>query len=314
MFILKACDQQLHETEDLYDNNKVPEFLNMLTGGTGGMYYPLGGEIAQIITDETGIKVSAISSNASADNLIAIQEGEAEIAMLQTGIMSDAVEGINVFEDHPIDHVLGLGSLYPETIQIVTIKQSGITSVEDLEGKKVSVGASGSGTYFNAKQILEIHGMTMDDIEAESLNFEESTGGMQDGNIDAAFITAGTPTGSVEGLAATDNVQIVPIEESKVDELIDKYPYYAHDTIEAEEYNMTEDVHTAAVLAMFAVVDHLPEEVVYDITKAIYENTDKLSHDKGKLVDINTALDGMTVDLHPGALKYYEEQDILKNN
>src|SRR5699024_327672 len=160
MFILKACDQQLHETEDLYYNNKVPEILNMLSGGTGVMYYLFGREIAILITDETGINFTAISTNASADNIIVIQEGVAEIAMLQTGIMSDAVEGINVFEDHPIDHVIGLGSLYPETIQIVTIKQSGITSVEDLEGKKVSVGASGSGTYFNAKQILEIHGMT----------------------------------------------------------------------------------------------------------------------------------------------------------
>src|SRR5690625_6705109 len=105
--------------------------------------------------------------------------------------------------------------------------------------------------------------MTMDDIEAESLNFEESTGGMQDGNIDAAFITAGTPTGSVEGLVATDNVQIVPIVESKVDELIDKYPYYAHDTIEADKYNITEDVHTAAVLAIFTIFDYYPDKVVY---------------------------------------------------
>src|SRR5699024_11830416 len=98
MFILKACDQQLHETEDLYDNNKVPEFLNMLTGGTGGMYYPLGGEIAQIITDETGIKVSAISSNASADNLIAIQVGVDEIAMFLYGLMLVDGEELNVNE------------------------------------------------------------------------------------------------------------------------------------------------------------------------------------------------------------------------
>lgn len=292
------------------DEGETPKFISMLTGGTSGTYYPLGGAMAKIITDETGIQTDAVSSNASADNVIALQEEEAEIAFVQTDVVANAVDGVNAFDGNPVDNVLALGSLYPETIQIVTTDKSGIESVEDLEGKTVSVGAPGSGTYINAEQILEVHGLTMDDIDAENLDFGESTGGIQDGNIDAAFITAGTPTGAVEGLSATEEVSIVPVEEDKAEELVEKYPYYATDTVPSGTYGLEEDVDTVAVLAMLAVTDNLSEDVVYDITKALYENTDKIAHAKGELITLESALDGIGIDLHPGAKKYFDEEGI----
>src|SRR5699024_2624777 len=135
-----------------------------------------------------------------------------------TGVQTCALP---IFEGEPVDTVLAVGSLYPETVQIVTTKKSGIESVEDLKGKKVSVGAPGSGTYVNAEQILEMHGLTMDDIDAQNLDFGESAGGIKDGNIDAAFITAGTPTGAVEELQATAEVNVLPIEADKAEELIE---------------------------------------------------------------------------------------------
>lgn len=289
-----------------------PKFLSMLTGGTSGTYYPLGGEIAKMITDKTGIQTDAVSSNASADNVLALSKGEAEIAFVQTDVMAAAVEGINAFEESgKITNVLALGSLYPETIQIVTLANSDIKSVEDLKGKKVSVGAPGSGTYINAEQILEIHGMTMDDIKPQNLDFAESTGGIQDGNIDAAFITAGTPTGAVEGLSATNPVKIVPIAQDKVDALIEKYPYYAADTIKSGTYGLKEDVTTVAVLAMLAVVDSVPEDTVYEMTKAVYENADKITHAKGEYINLENALKGIGIDLHPGAEKYFKEAGAL---
>ncbi|MBR3120336.1 TAXI family TRAP transporter solute-binding subunit [Oceanobacillus profundus] len=286
------------------------EFLQMLTGGTSGTYYPLGGEMATNITEATGIQTDAVSSNASADNVIALSEGDAELAFVQTDVMSNAIDGINSFEGNPIDNVLAIGALYPETIQIVTTADSGIASVEDLAGKSVSVGAPGSGTYVNAEQILEIHGMTMDDIDPQNLDFGESTGGIQDGTIDAAFITAGTPTGAVEGLSATVDVSVVPIAQDKIDEMIEQYPYYAADTISAGTYGLDEDVNTVAVLAMLAVVDSVSEDTVYDITKAIYENADSMAHDKAQFIKLETALDGIGIDVHPGAQKYYEEEGI----
>jgi len=297
-------------SEDVVEGD-TPDFLSMLTGGTSGTYYPLGGEMASIITQETGIQTDAVSSNASADNIMAVHNGEAELAFTQTDVMANAAEGVNAF-DEPIEDVLAIGSLYPETIQIVTTADSGINSVEDLAGKTVSVGAPGSGTYINAEQILEVHGMTMDDIDAQNLDFGESTGGIQDGNIDAAFITAGTPTGAVEGLTATTDISIVPVAADKAEALIEKYPYYATDVVSAGTYGLEEDVETVAVLAMLAVTDSLSEDLVYDITKAIYENTENMSHAKAEFIQVETALDGIGIDLHPGAEKYFTEAGVLE--
>ncbi|WP_067727951.1 TAXI family TRAP transporter solute-binding subunit [Oceanobacillus damuensis] len=313
VLFLAACggdDNEASEGEGNGDAGDAPDFLQMLTGGTSGTYYPLGGEMATNITEATGIQTDAVSSNASADNVIALQEGEAELAFVQTDVVANAIEGVNAFEGNPVDNVLAVGSLYPETIQIVTTADSGIESVEDLAGKTVSVGAPGSGTYVNAEQILEVHGMSMDDIDAQNLDFGESTGGIQDGNIDAAFITAGTPTGAVEGLSATVDVSIVPIAQDKIDEMIEQYPYYAEDAIEAGTYGLDEEVKTVAVLAMLAVAEDVPEDTVYELTKAVYENASSMAHDKSQFITLETALDGIGIDLHPGAQKYFDEEGI----
>ncbi|MEC2157923.1 TAXI family TRAP transporter solute-binding subunit [Virgibacillus halodenitrificans] len=314
--LLAACgggdSEEGKEEGGSSDGGDKPKFLSMLTGGTSGTYYPLGGEMAKIITDETDIQTDALSSNASADNVAALAAGDAELAFVQTDVVANAIEGTNSFEGKAVDNVQAIGSLYPETIQIVTTADSGIKSVEDLKGKTVSVGAPGSGTYVNAEQILEIHDMSMDDIEAQNLDFGESTGGIQDGNIDAAFITAGTPTGAVEGLSATVDVSIVPIEQDKVDALVEKYPYYAADTVKSGTYGLGEDVNTVAVLAMLAVVDSLSEDTVYEITKAIYENTGDMAHAKAEFITKESGLDGIGIDLHPGAKKYFDEVGVSK--
>ncbi|MBM7618820.1 TRAP transporter TAXI family solute receptor [Bacillus tianshenii] len=308
---LAACGNGNGNDGESTGDKKDPKLMSMLTGGTSGTYYPLGGEMAKIITDETGIQTDALSSNASADNAAALAKGEADLAFVQTDVIANAIEGKGAFEGKAIDNVMAIGSLYPETVQIVTTPKSGIKSVEDLKGKKVSVGAPGSGTYMNAEQILEIHGMTMDDIDAQNLDFGESTGGIQDGNIDAAFITSGTPTGAVEGLSASADVVIVPVAQDKIDALIEKYPYYAADTIPAGTYGLESEVTTVAVLAMLAVTDSLSEDLVYDITKAIYENSGSLAHAKGKLITLETATDGIGIDFHPGAEKYFKEKGLL---
>jgi uncharacterized protein len=291
---------------------KAKTQLSIVTGGTGGTYYPLGGSIAEIISKNTDAQATAQSSGASAENMETLKKGEADIAFTQTDIATYATEGKLMFEGNKVDNVQAIGTLYPETIQIVALKESGIQSVEDLKGKTVSVGAPGSGTYANAEQILEIHGMTMNDINARNLAFDESTEGIQDGSIDAAFITAGTPTGAVEGLAAVKEITIVPIAQDKIDALIEKYPYYAKDTVKAGTYGLESDVDTVAVQAMLVVRNDLDEDLVYDITKAIFENTDKITHAKGKLISAETALNGVGIELHPGAAKYFKEKGLLK--
>lgn len=212
-----------------------------------------------------------------------------------------------MFEGEVIDSVSAIGALYPETIQIVTTEGSGIAAFEDLAGKSVSVGAPGSGTYINAEQLLEIHGMTMDDIDAQNLDFGESQESLQSGQIDAAFITAGTPTGAVESLSATSDVNIVPVAADKAAELIEKYPYYAEDVVPSGTYGLTEEVPTVSVLAMLVVQNDISEDTVYDITKAIYENTDQIQHAKAEFIKAETALDGIGIDIHPGAQRYFDE-------
>lgn len=293
------------------DGDDKVDFIGIATGGTGGTYYPLGGTFAKIIEDETGIKASASTSGASAENMASIKDGKTEIAFTQTDIASYASEGSQMFSDNKVENARGIATLYPETIQIVTTKDSGIKSVEDLKGKVVSVGEAGSGTLLNAEQILEIHGMKLEDLEARNLSFDDSTTGIQDGTIDAAFITSGTPTGAVEGLAATEDITIVPVESAKISELIEKYPYYAEDEIPAGTYSKVDEaVTTVAVRAMLVTNADISEDVIYDVTKAIFENTDKITHAKGKLIKAENGLKGMGIELHPGAKKYFDEKGI----
>ncbi|UPW84820.1 TAXI family TRAP transporter solute-binding subunit [Lysinibacillus sp. Ag94] len=289
-------------------SSEKPKFLNLLTGGTQGTYYALGGTFADFISKETGIKTTAEVSQASAANMTALQDGKGEIAFVQSDIAYYATEGKFMFEGKKIDSIAALGALYPETVQLVTTEASGIKSYADLKGKKVSVGAPGSGTYANAEQLLEIHGLTMDDIKAQNLDFGESTDGLQSGQIDAAFITAGTPTGAVEALNATTKVNIIGMDAGKADELIAKYPYYAKDTVKAGTYGIANDTETVSVLAMLAVKKDLPKDVVYSMTKAIYDNSGKISHAKGEFIKAKTGLDGISIDVHPGAQKYFDER------
>ncbi|MFJ5766226.1 TAXI family TRAP transporter solute-binding subunit [Lysinibacillus sp. NPDC093210] len=315
LLILAACgtdsgtgSNDKEDTNGDAASSEKPKFLSLLTGGTQGTYYALGGTFADLITTETGIKTTAEVSQASAANMTALQEGKGEIAFVQTDIAYYATEGKLMFDGKKIDTIAALGALYPETVQLVTTEASGIKTYADLKGKKVSVGAPGSGTYANAEQLLEIHGLTMDDIKAQNLDFGESTDGLQSGQIDAAFITAGTPTGAVEALNATTKVNIIGVDAGKADELIAKYPYYAKDTVKAGTYGIANDTETVSVLAMLAVNKDLSDDVVYEMTKAIYDNTNKISHAKGAFIKKETALDGISIDIHPGAQKYFDEK------
>jgi uncharacterized protein len=317
MFLAACGDKAKEDPKDTDDGtveeSENPEFMSIATGGTGGTYYPLGGSMANIIKDETGIDTNAEVSGASAENMTSLKDGAVEIAFTQTDIASYAKDGKLMFEGNVVDNVKAIGTLYPETVQIVTTVKSGIKTIADLKGKKVSVGAPGSGTFANAEQILEIHGITMEDIDAKHLSFDESTAGIQDGSIDAAFVTAGTPTGAVEGLGATEDVVILAIEADKAEELIAKYPYYAKDEVPSGVYGLTDSVPTVAVLAMLVVREDLSEQLVYDITKAIFENTDKIGHAKAQLIKAENALNGVGIEVHPGAQKYYDEKGITAN-
>lgn len=314
-FVLVACGGDKKNEDGLQKEGKTGndygiKSIRIATSSTGGTYYPLGGDFADIIKDAIGINVLSIASNGSAENIGLIQKGEAEVAFTQSDIATYAKEGTMMFEGKKIDKIKGLATLYHDTIQIITSKKSGINSVSDLKGKIVSIGEDSSGTNTNAEQILEIYDLTFGDLKTRNLSIDDSTTGIQDGTIDAAFITAGTPTGSIEGLAAIDDIVIIPIERDKIDALIQKYPYYVKDILPPGTYNSENEVETVAVQTILVVRNDLKDELVYEMTKAIFENTEKIDHVKGKLIKAEKALDGMVIDLHPGAKKYLDEKEM----
>lgn len=313
-FVLIACGidnkNNGQEKDEKTGNNYEVKSIRVATSSPGGTYYPLGTDIADIIKEAIGVNALSITSNGSAENIKLIQKGEAEVAFTQSDIATYAKEGILMFEGKQNDKVKGLSALYPDTIQIITSKKSGINSVSDLKGKIVSIGEESSGTRTNAEQILEMYDLTLNDLKTRNLSIDDSTTGIQDGIIDAAFITAGTPTGSIEGLSSIEDIIILPIESDKIEALIEKYPYYVKDILPSGTYNLKEEIETVAVQTLLVVRNDLKEELVYEMTKAIFENTGKIDHVKGKLIKEENALDGMVIDLHPGAKKYLDEKGI----
>ncbi len=283
--------------------------VTILTGGEQGVYFPLGGAMARIISENVdGVTATGVVSGASVVNSNDVHDGKAELGLVQNDIAFYAHEGINMFTE-VTNNFYGIATLYPEVVQIVTSADSGIETVEDLRGKRVAVGDQGSGSEANAKQILEVHGITYDDLNIEFMSFGDATGGIQDGNIDAAFITAGTPTGAIEALKASREVRIVTINPDKVKELTDKYPYYTAFDLPSSVYGTSSDATTVAVQAMIIASKSLPEDQVYEMTKAIFENLDVIeaTHARGKDITLDTALDGMSIELHPGAKRYFDE-------
>lgn len=289
-----------------------PSQLIIATGGTGGTYYPLGGGMAEQITKNAGITATAQATGASAENIRLLRDKKADIAFTQNDIAEYASKGTNMFEqDGKIESFQALGALYDETIQIVVAKDSNIKSVADLKGKRVSVGAPGSGTEMNAKQILEAYGLTFEDTQLQRLSFADSAKAIQDGQLDAAFQTAGTPTAAITELAATTGVKIIPIDADKIDAIIAKYPFYVKTTVPANTYQtVPEEVTTVSVKSMLVIRADLSEDLVYKVTKAIFENTDKLGHAKAKEIKMDSVLSGVSLPVHPGAKKYFDEKGV----
>ncbi len=288
------------------------QFLNIATGGTAGTYYPLGGAIAEILNKNIpGVNASAQSTGASVANINLLATGKVDIAFVQNDIAYYAANGTEMFQGKKVANLKGLATLYAETIQIITLENTGIKSISDLKGKRVAVGAAGSGTEANARQIMEAYGLTYNDIKVQYLSFGEAAGALKDGNVDVAFVTAGYPTAAIQDIATQNKVVLVPVEKEKADALIKKYPFYTTDKIPAKTYTgVDKDVEAVAVKAMLAVTDKMDADLGYKVAKAIYTNTDRIqaAHAQGKNVTKATAAAGMSLPLNAGADKFYKEK------
>jgi len=288
-------------------------FISIATGGTSGTYYPLGGDIANLFnTVIDDVKASAQATGGSADNLRLIDVGDAELGTVQNDVAIFAYTGTDSFVNEQITSFSVISSLYAEYVQIVTRADSDINCIADLAGKSVSIGAAGSGVYTNAMHVLEAAGLTEADIDAQYLSFSESADGLKNKQIDAAFVCAGIPNAAITELASTTGVKLISLSEDEAANLIAAHPTYTNLVLPSDVYNLEADTNCIAITALLVCSNDLDETLVYEMTKALYEQEGILTHAKAAEITIESAFDGVgELPLHSGAAKYYQEIGVI---
>lgn len=280
--------------------------IKIATGGTAGTYYPLGKSIAEILSNN-GFNAEAQSTGGSVANINMLNEGSVNLAIVQNDIAFYAVKGSEMFASSPVTNLKAIASLYPETCQIITLEKTGINSVADFKGKRIAVGARGSGVEANARQIMSVYGIEYEDIDVKYLSFAQAVNAILNGEIDATFITAGYPTNAVEDIASKEKLKILSIDEDKINELTKKYPFYTQMKIPAGKYTgLDNDVTTVSVMAMLITTDDMSATDGEKITKTIFDNLDKLktSHSVAEMISKSTAKKGLSIEMNPGAENY----------
>ena len=285
--------------------------LSIATGGTGGVYYPIGGGLAELINRHIdGYSAVAEVTGASVENMGLIARGDSDLALALADSVYQAYTGTGRFEDRQIAATRAIGSIYPNAVQIVTLAGSGISSLQDLKGKRVSVGAPGSGTEVNAAAILEANGISYDDMRVQRLNFNETADALRDGDIDAGFWSVGPPTSSIMNLAATRDIVLVPLTADEIAKSQAVEAVFAPYTLRAGIYDKIDaDVQTISIPNVLVVNADMSDDLAYAITKVLFEKTDELIaiHPAANDTTVDFSLTSTPVPLHPGALRYYEE-------
>ena len=289
--------------------------VRMATGGSTGTYYAFGSAVAQILSEKTKLQIPVQSTGASKANIQLIDAGEVELAIVQNDVMDYAWKGVDLFNGEKINSFASMAALYAEVCQVVANPASGIRTIADLKGKNVSVGDAGSGTEFNARQILEAYGITFNDIGKQNLGFGPSADALRDNKIDAFFCVAGSPTPAIIDLATSKDIVVLEVDDTHAAQLIRNYPFYTQYPIAAGSYrNQPGAVKTVAVKATFIVSSKLAENTVYQLTKTLFESKAQIeaAHSKGKELSTSYAVEGISVPFHPGAARYYREIGALR--
>jgi len=299
------------------------QFFRIGTGGTGGTYFPVGGMIANAISEASGTGVkglvaTAVASNGSLANINAIGAGQFEAGLTQADVAYWAWSGTGLFEGRPkIDSIRFVANLYPESVQIVVRRGSGIRSVADLKGKRVSLDEPGSGTLIDARIVLAAYGLTDRDLRPEYLKMGPAADRMRDGALDAFFTVGGWPTGAIAELASSQGgIDLLPVDGEAAQRLLKQYSFFAPDVIPADAYKGSAETKTIAVGAQLVTSARIPDALVYEITKAMWNDATRrmldAGHAKGRMIRRETALDGAGIPLHPGAERFYREAGLLK--
>ncbi|AUL21441.1 immunogenic protein [Bordetella holmesii] len=296
---------------------QAQQFFRIGTGGTAGTYYPIGGMIANAVSQPGKLIATAAASNGSVANINGILGGSFESGFTQSDVAYWAYNGSGTFEGKPKAQDLRLvATLYPESIHLVTRKGSGIKSVADLRGKRVSMDEPGSGTLVDVRLILGAYGMTDKDVKAEYLKPNQAGDKIKDGGLDAFFFVGGAPAGAIAELASSAGIEIVPLVGPEIDKLRADQQFFTPDIIPANTYQGVGETKTISVNAQMVTSAKQPEETVYEIVKAMYsdptQKTLAAGHTKGKLINKENAVKGADIPFHSGDERYYKEAGLLK--
>ena len=285
--------------------------LSIATGGTGGVYYPIGGGFAEMINNHIdGAQATAEVTGASVENMGLIMRGDADLALVLADTAYQAYTGTGDFDGRQIENTRALASVYPNAVQLVTLAESDIQSIADLAGKRVSVGAPGSGTELNARALLEANGVNYEDFTPQRLNFNETADAIRDGDIDAGFWSVGPPTSSILNLAATRDIRLIGLSDEEIANAQEVEAVFAPYELAAGMYDgMDEAVQTIGIPNVLVVNSDMDEELAYQLTQLLFENTDELIavHPAANDTTVEFTMNSTPVPLHPGALRYFEE-------
>jgi TRAP transporter TAXI family solute receptor len=287
------------------------EQLSIATGGTGGVYYPVGGGLAEIINAHVdGHSATAEVTGASVENMGLIATGDADLALALADTVAQAYSGTGRFEGQQLPMIRGLASVYANMVHIVALESSGIASLADLSGKRVSIGAPGSGTEVNTAAILEANGISYDDIDEQRLNFNETADALANGDIDVGFWSVGAQTSSILNLATTQDITIIALSEEEMTAAMEADSTFARTTLKGGSYNgVDEDITVLGIPNVLAVSSEMSDDLAYSITKAMFENIAELRavHPAANETTVEFTMSATPVPLHPGAIRYYEE-------
>jgi TRAP transporter TAXI family solute receptor len=294
------------------------KFFRIGTGGTAGTYYPVGGILANAISQPPNLVLTAVASNGSVANVNSILGGSLESGFSQADVAYWAFTGTGIWEGKPkAADLRAIANLYPESIHLVARKGAGIKTVADLKGKRVSLDEPGSGTLVDARIILGGWGLKDSDVKAEYLKPNQAGDKMKDGAMDAFFFVGGFPAGAISELASTGaGIELVPIDGPNAAKILSQYKFFAGDEIPANTYKGVAGVKTVSVGAQWVTSAKVPDDVVYAVVKGMWGDKARgaldAGHAKGKMIRKETALSGIGIPLHPGAAKFYKEAGLLK--
>lgn len=295
--------------------------LLFATGGTAGTYYPLGGAMAQVWNKKlSGVNVTVQATGGSVENVRLLGTKQAELGLCMNDVAYYGQNGLEVFKEknERYTNYSAIGAIYPEIIQIFARKDSGIKDILGFKGKRVSVGPPGSGTEVSARQILGVYGLDYKerkDFQAFYLSYSEAANYFKDRQIDAAYFVVGVPNAALQDISTVVPIQFMEIDDQMLEKITQKYPYYSRAEIPANSYKgQDKPVKTVTLQAILLVRNDVDEQLVYDLTKTLYESDAEVAqgHAMGKFIALETATKGIAIPFHPGAAKYFREKGILK--